>query len=93
MAPEYTFMGLHEVGSGWVAVFLGRVGLIGFWDLLKALAESCISHWMVDGSWQQEAKSPKVKKTKFGEIQKIEMSSRMGEVVDGRQKQKHQVKV
>ena len=75
---------LHEGGSGWVAVFLGRVGLIGFLDLWKALAESCISHWMVDGSWQQEAKSPKVKKTKFWELQKIEMSSRMGEVVDGR---------
>ena len=86
-------MGLHEGGSGWVAVFWGRVWLIVFGDLWKVFAESCISHWMVEGSWQQEAKSPKVKKTKFLEIQKIQMSSRMGEVVDGRQKQKHQVKV
>ena len=77
-------MGLHEGGSGWVAVFWGRVWLIGFWDLWKALAESCISHWMVDGSWQQEAKSPKVKKTFFWGNPKNEMSSRMGEVVDGR---------
>ena len=34
----YTFMGLHEGGSGWVAVFGGRVWLIGFWDLRKVVA-------------------------------------------------------
>ena len=83
VAPEYTFMGLHEGGSGWVAVFWGRVWLIGFWDLWKVLAESCISHWKLEGSWQQEAKSPTVKKVVFGNS-KNEMSSRMGEVVDGR---------
>ena len=71
-----------------MAVFWGSVWLIGFGDLWKVLAESCISHWMVAGSWQQQAKAPKVKRTFFLEIQQNEMSSRMGEVVDGRQKTK-----
>jgi len=39
-------------------------------DLWKVLAESCISHWKLEGSWQQEAKSPTVKKKLFFEIQK-----------------------
>ena len=30
MAPEYIFMGLHEGGLGWVAVFWGRVWLVEF---------------------------------------------------------------
>ena len=50
VAPGYTFMGLHEGGSGWVAVFGGRVWLVEFWDLWKVLAESCISHWKLEGS-------------------------------------------
>ena len=82
VVPEYTFMGLHEGGSGWVAVFGGRVWLIGFRDLRKVLAYSYISHWMVEGSWQQQAKSQAVRNI-FLTFEK-EMSSRMGEVVDGR---------
>jgi len=39
------------------------------------------------------SKSTKSKKNIFLEIQTNEMSSRMGEVVDGRKKEKHQVKV
>ena len=62
-------------------------------DLWKVLAESCISHWKLEGSWQQEAKSPTVKKEVVFGNSKKEMSSRMGEVVDGREKQKHQLKV
>ena len=50
VAPEYTFMGLHEGGSGWVAVFGGRVWLVEFWGLWKVLAESCMSHWKLEGS-------------------------------------------